>query len=57
MKTALLSKQQANLIIYFAGWGTPASVVSHLTLPSGYDLLICYDYQDLTLPPFDFDRY
>lgn len=57
MKTKLISTQQANLIIYFAGWGTPASVVSHLALPNGYDLLICYDYQDLNFPAFDFSRY
>ncbi|WP_420923813.1 DUF452 family protein [Actinobacillus pleuropneumoniae] len=57
MKTKLVSTQQANLIIYFAGWGTPASVVSHLALPNGYDLLICYDYQDLNFPAFDFSRY
>ncbi|EFM89881.1 Uncharacterized protein conserved in bacteria [Actinobacillus pleuropneumoniae] len=57
MKTKLISNQQANLIIYFAGWGTPASVVSHLALPNGYDLLICYDYQDLNFPAFDFSRY
>ncbi|WGE89780.1 DUF452 family protein [Actinobacillus arthritidis] len=57
MKTKLISTQQANLIIYFAGWGTPASVVSHLALPNGYDLLICYDYQDLDFPTFDFSRY
>ncbi|MCW9710387.1 DUF452 family protein [Avibacterium sp. 21-586] len=38
-----------NLIIYFAGWGTPASVVSHLALPENTDLLLCYDYQDLAL--------
>lgn len=57
MKTALISTQQDHLIIYFAGWGTPASVISHLTLPEGYDLLICYDYQELSFPPFDFSRY
>ncbi|WP_440163005.1 DUF452 family protein [Actinobacillus pleuropneumoniae] len=57
MKTKLISTQQANLIIYFAGWGTQASVVSHLALPNGYDLLICYDYQDLNFPAFDFSRY
>ena len=38
-----------NLIIYFAGWGTPTSAVSHLALPENTDLLLCYDYQDLAL--------
>lgn len=38
-----------NLIIYFAGWGTPATAVSHLALPENTDLLLCYDYQDLAL--------
>ncbi|WP_150539488.1 DUF452 family protein [Actinobacillus vicugnae] len=61
MKTKFISHSkntdQANLIVYFAGWATPPSVVSHLTIPAGYDLLICYDYQDLTLASFDFNRY
>lgn len=56
MKTQLYSTQQPNLLIYFAGWGTPISAVSHLVLPTDYDLLICYDYQDLSLD-FDFSAY
>ncbi|MDG6896102.1 DUF452 family protein [Volucribacter amazonae] len=34
------------LIIYFAGWGTPPQAVQHLALPNATDLAICYDYQD-----------
>ena len=45
-----------NLIVYFAGWGTPPSVVQHLSIPPAYDLLLCYDYRDFSLE-FDFSRY
>lgn len=47
MKTEYFQHQGENLIVYFAGWGTPPSAVAHLALPDNYDLLICYDYQDL----------
>lgn len=59
MKTQLMTTQpqkQPNLIVYFAGWGTPISAVAHLDLPQDYDLLICYDYQNLHLD-FDFSPY
>ena len=45
-----------NLIVYFAGWGTPPSVVQHLAISPAYDLLLCYDYRDFSLE-FDFSRY
>lgn len=47
MKTQHISQQGDNLIVYFAGWGTPPSVVEHLILPENYDLCLCYDYRDL----------
>ncbi|AZI13718.1 DUF452 family protein [Avibacterium paragallinarum] len=49
MQTTLIKTAENNkqLILYFAGWGTPASAVGHLTLPENTDLLLCYDYQDL----------
>ncbi|VGM95128.1 Uncharacterized protein conserved in bacteria [uncultured Avibacterium sp.] len=49
MQTTLIKTAENNkqLILYFAGWGTPASEVGHLTLPENTDLLLCYDYQDL----------
>lgn len=56
MRIEWINRQQKNLIVYFAGWGTPASAVAHLSLPADYDLLICYDYQDLSLD-FDFSLY
>ncbi|NBI42243.1 DUF452 family protein [[Haemophilus] felis] len=56
MKTQYIQNQGEHLIVYFAGWGTPPSVVEHLILPANYDLLICYDYQDLTCD-FDFSAY
>ncbi len=56
MKTAFIGQQGSNLILYFAGWGTPPSAVAHLQIPPNFDLLICYDYQDLQLE-FDFSCY
>ncbi|HBO38763.1 MAG TPA: DUF452 domain-containing protein [Pasteurellaceae bacterium] len=56
MKIEFSSRNGAHLLVYFAGWGTPVSAVSHLELPADYNLLICYDYRDLSLD-FDFSRY
>ena len=56
MKTKFYDHQGEHLIVYFAGWGTPLDAVAHLILPTDYDLLICYDYQDLKLD-FDFSAY
>ncbi|OOF59386.1 pimeloyl-ACP methyl esterase BioG family protein [Rodentibacter myodis] len=56
MKIEFEDHQADNLLVYFAGWGTPISAVDHLKLPENYDLLICYDYQDFTLN-FDFSPY
>ncbi|MFC0323311.1 DUF452 family protein [Gallibacterium melopsittaci] len=56
MKTYYLHQQREKLIVYFAGWGTPPSAVTHLDLADQYDLLVCYDYQDLQLD-FDFSAY
>lgn len=59
MKTRLISLSPTPapyLLIYFAGWGTPPTAVSHLKLPENHDLLICYDYQNLQLD-FDFSPY
>ncbi len=55
MKTAFIGQQGSNLILYFAGC-TPPSAVAHLQIPPNFDLLICYDYQDLQLE-FDFSCY
>ncbi|URL07034.1 DUF452 family protein [Avibacterium sp. 21-595] len=58
MQTELIkgAEHSPNLILYFAGWGTPASAVSHLVLPEKTDLLLCYDYQDLNFH-FDLSHY
>ncbi|MDU8924626.1 DUF452 family protein [Pasteurellaceae bacterium LIM206] len=56
MQTRLINRGQQHLIVYFAGWGTTPDAIKHLTLPINYDLLICYDYQDLALD-FDFSPY
>ncbi|TYA49648.1 DUF452 family protein [Aggregatibacter actinomycetemcomitans] len=45
-----------HLIVYFTGWGMTPLVIQHLTLPKEHDLLICYDYRDLSLN-FDFSCY
>ncbi|MDO5651578.1 MAG: DUF452 family protein [Moraxella sp.] len=44
------------LIVYFAGWGTSPELVRHWQLPSDTDVLLCWDYRNLTLD-FDFTRY
>lgn len=52
MKTQLIqttAQPASNLIIYFAGWGTPPALVTSLALPDNTDLLICYDYHNLQL--------
>ena len=56
MKTKFYDHQGEHLRVDFAGWGTPLDVVAHLILPTNNNLLICYDYQDLTLD-FDFSAY
>lgn len=56
MKTVFTNNQATKLIVYFAGWGTPAEIVGELALSKEYDLLVCYDYQDLILE-FDFKPY
>ncbi|MFD1807002.1 pimeloyl-ACP methyl esterase BioG family protein [Pasteurella oralis] len=56
MKIQHFDQQGQHVIVYFAGWGTPPSVVQHLRLPENYDLVICYDYQQLACD-FDFTSY
>ncbi|EIJ71066.1 DUF452 family protein [Pasteurella bettyae] len=47
MKTTFINQQGEHLILYFAGWGAPIELVSHLILPENHDLLICSDYRNL----------
>lgn len=56
MQVLLQSHQGEQLICYFAGWGTPPSMVEHLILPPNTDLAIAYQYHDLSFP-IDFYRY
>ncbi len=44
--------QEKGLILYFNGWAMTPEAVEHLLLPEGFDLLVCWDYRDLS---FDFD--
>lgn len=58
MKHRLLTSNPhaADLIVYFAGWGTPPALVTDWHRPPSCDLLLCWDYRDLTLD-FDFSPY
>lgn len=53
MKSRLLTttppSEQTDLIIYFAGWGSPPELVESWLRPPQCDLLLCWDYRDLTL--------
>ncbi|MDH2923846.1 biotin synthesis protein BioG [Nicoletella semolina] len=56
MNIQFFSNNQPNLIVFFAGWSVSPSIVTHLKLPSNYDLLICYNYAEMNLD-FDFSVY
>lgn len=48
MHTRLIRCADAqDLLVYFAGWGTPEAAVAHLRLPEHTDLLVCSDYRTL----------
>lgn len=55
MQYKLISKENSKgLLVFFLGWScTPESVVKFN--PSGWDLLLLYDYRDLSLPD-DFQK-
>ena len=42
------SPGNSRLVIFFTGWSTARSIASLLELPQGYDLLINWDYRNLT---------
>lgn len=47
-----LYTQSANnegLILYFNGWAMTPEAVEHLALPTGYDLLVVWDYRSLAI--------
>ncbi|MGV6989702.1 DUF452 family protein [Testudinibacter sp. P80/BLE/0925] len=50
------AENNPNLIVYFAGWGTSPELVKHWQIPSDTDLLLCWDYRDLTFN-LDLSRY
>ncbi|NEN75714.1 DUF452 family protein [Pelistega sp. NLN82] len=59
MKTQFIQRHtipSSHLIVYFSGWATPPELVSHLSIPLDYDVLLCSDYRDLTLN-IDFSVY
>ena len=62
MQTEWISTGDNNrLILYFAGWGTSPELVKNWQIPTGYDLLLCWDYRTFQLDSaqlnFDFSRY
>ena len=54
MKKYLVDKNSDTLLLLFAGWGADESAFEHLT--ADFDVLIFYDYSDLSLD-FDFSKY
>ena len=54
MQKHLINNGSTNLIIFFAGWGCDSNQFTNLK--DQEDILILYDYQDLTLN-FDFTKY
>lgn len=51
MQTYFIDNKKKRLILFFAGWGCDAHQFANL-IDTHYDVLICYDYNDLS---FDFD--
>lgn len=51
MHTQLLTftPNASQLLVYFAGWGTPTSAVAHLSAPNDSDVLLCSNYHTLKL--------
>jgi biotin synthesis protein BioG len=50
------AQQASHLIILFAGWSARPECFAAMELPSDTDLLVCYDYRDMTLTA-DLSRY
>ncbi|MDO4707235.1 MAG: DUF452 family protein [Porphyromonadaceae bacterium] len=46
-KLYLRGAEAERLILYFNGWAMTPEAVEHLNLPSGYDLLVLWDYRTL----------
>lgn len=54
MQQFLISKNSQDLIVFFSGWGCDENQFTNLQ--DNEDVLILYDYQDLSLE-FDFSKY
>lgn len=55
----IVSKEgNKRLILFFTGWSTDFRVLSEIEIPSGYDLLCCWDYRLLVWEPLtkDYDE-
>lgn len=58
MNTHFIRRHGCDLLVYFAGWGTPPhTAVHHLGLPEEHDVLLCWDYHSLTAPAVDWHAY
>ncbi|MCP2039606.1 biotin synthesis protein BioG [Neisseria sp. HSC-16F19] len=58
MNTELLRQNGRDLLVYYAGWGTPPHTAVHsLGLPAGHDVLLCWDYCSLHAPEADWSAY
>ncbi len=57
----LAKGQSSHLILFFNGWGTTRDSIAHLTEENAqnknFDCLHLYNYQEKTLPQFDFSGY
>ena len=58
MNTELLRQNGRDLLVYYAGWGTPPHTAVHsLGLPEHHDILLCWDYRSLHTPDADWGAY
>lgn len=58
MKTLFLRRDGLpRLLIYFHGWSMDETVLDPASFPAGYDVLVCYDYRDLSALPAGVETY
>ena len=57
-KYILEKPENRRLILFFTGWSTDWRIIEEIILPSGYDLLCCWDYRVLSspVPSKDYDE-
>ncbi len=58
MKTLFLRRDgHARLLIYFHGWSMDETVLDPASFPDGFDVLVGFDYRDLTALPAEVGDY